>query len=245
MSEILENKDNQDQLPTNGETFVATSPPLASQTPVTPPPLMEMVRCGSCGLENPSSASFCKGCGAKLTTGGSAQFRPAQYPRAKRLNRLFASILDGLVGFAALIPGIILVAVSPAVGLLLAVIGVIWMFFYCYTKDGWNGGRSYGKRACGLMVVYLTTNTPCTKGQSAIRQVVYTLGQISGIVGFIYMLSPQTAIRELSGFQSLGSIVNFAISIIECGLVLFTEHGRRMGDRMAGTQVINYQDYRP
>jgi uncharacterized RDD family membrane protein YckC len=82
---------------------------------------------------------------------------------------------------------------------------------YAFIKDGLGEGQSWGKKAVGLMVVYLPNNSACSKGQSSLRCLI---GSLLGIIPFIGWL-------------------------IEPIMVLATEDGRRLADKVANTQVID------
>jgi uncharacterized RDD family membrane protein YckC len=95
--------------------------------------------------------------------------------------------------------------------------GLIGAVVYALVKDALPGGRSVGKRVMGLMVVHLSSNRPCNIWRSALRTLVLLLS---------------------NGLPAVGSL-------IEPLLVLLTKDHRRLGDRAAGTQVIDVADYRP
>jgi len=141
------------------------------------------------------------------------------YTKAPLWPRFLASIIDALVAGLPLLPGLLLVQmhVMEDLGGVLTLFAFIWSLYYSYTKDGRPGGQSIGKKLNNLMVVHLPTNSPCTKGRSAIRMLVM---QICGAIPYIG-------------------------GLIEPFMVLISENGRRLGDRIAKTQVISVQDYRP
>lgn len=142
----------------------------------------------------------------------------ALYPKAPLFSRFLASVVDGLIAGVPLLPGLVLIGLrsTETIGALFTLVAVVWCLFYAYTKDGRPGGQSIGKRMNDLMVVHLPTNTPCTKGQSAVRMLIM---QLTGFVPFI------------GGF-------------IEPVMVLVTSQGTRLGDRVAKTQVIDVRNYR-
>jgi uncharacterized RDD family membrane protein YckC len=144
-----------------------------------------------------------------------------RYPKARLFARFWAQCIDMWIGIAmpVIVSGIGL-AMSKGrplriVNVLLFISSIIWAIYYTFTKDSHNEGRSIGKRAMGLMVVNVSTNQPCSAGESSIRAL------IKGLVG----------------------AVPFIGWCVEPGFVLFSEDGRRLGDRAAGTQVIEYRDY--
>jgi uncharacterized protein (TIGR02145 family) len=102
--------------------------------------------------------------------------------------------------------------------MVLALILYIIPLIYGFIKDGLGKGQSWGKRAMGLMVVHIPTNTPCTKGKSFVRWLISAL--LSGIPYVCYLTV-----------------------WIEFILVLATKDGRRLADKVAKTQVIEAKLY--
>jgi uncharacterized RDD family membrane protein YckC len=100
---------------------------------------------------------------------------------------------------------------------LLASLAGVWAIWYAFTKDGRAGGQSIGKKAMGLMVVHLPTNLPCTTRQSALRYLI--------LVG-------------LGLIPYVGWLVEPIVTLVAAG-------GRRLGDTVAGTQVIAAAELRP
>lgn len=170
---------------------------------------------------------------------------PVVYPRAPRYARLLADGVDGFVGGSVNILANIVSGVFPGIGGVFSFIGWLWAVYYSFTKDGWRGGQSIGKSACRLMVVRLATNQPCSKLQSAVRQVLFVLG--SGVV-FVTASWANITANATEGAVTvvyLGIIYTIIVVVVECLLALFSKNGRRLGDRLAGTQVIEIKDYRP
>ena len=212
--------------------------------------------CQRCGADNLADANFCKGCGATLAPmphrGWAAGGEPgpakqlSSYPRAARFSRLIAWIIDSLISSCVSWMGKLVVGFSPGLATAFSVVGGIWSLYYSFTKDGWAGGRSVGKRAMGLRVVHLATNRPCTKMQSVVRQIVFILG-IAPITLGAFSIGLGSPAGKTFGTVALGvgAILGIIICLIEGCLALFSATGRRMGDRMAGTQVVAYKDYRP
>lgn len=82
---------------------------------------------------------------------------------------------------------------------------------YFLLKDGFKGGQSVGKRVMGLKVISLDTGTDCDYKTSLIRNVLYILVGLIPIVG-----------------QLLDPI-----------MICVREDGRRVGDLVANTVVVN------
>jgi len=58
-------------------------------------------------------------------------------------------------------------------------LGFAWAFGYTLLRDGMGSGQSMGKKMFKLMVVRLEDHQRCTKGNSAVRNL------IGGVLGFI------------------------------------------------------------
>src|SRR5436305_10629030 len=136
------------------------------------------------------------------------------YPKARVFRRFIAKLIDAYIGVGMpIMASMIGLALSSksgvsVVNVLLLISSFVWGIYYTLTKDAHNEGRSMGKRAMKLMVVNVKTNRPCSMGESATRAFI---GGLVGVVPFI-------------GWA------------IEPGLVLFSQDGRRVGDKAAGTQ---------
>lgn len=144
------------------------------------------------------------------------------YSKASLGDRFLASLLDGFIVAALSIPSLIfyfigianLTSYDPGSAFqffVFAALLYILPLIYVFIKDGLGEGQSWGKKALGLMVVYLPDNTPCTIGQSCLRSLV----------------------------TSLFAIVPFVGWLIEPIMVLAADDGRRLADKAASTQVID------
>ncbi len=90
---------------------------------------------------------------------------------------------------------------------------------YHLFNDALPGGRSIGKGLMGLKVVAVTDHSPCTLARSFLRNIAWTINQLTYLS---VILIPLALIYDL----------------MECLLVLFHPKGRRLGDYIAGTQVV-------
>ncbi|MGQ9756510.1 MAG: RDD family protein, partial [Desulfotomaculales bacterium] len=168
------------------------------------------------------------------------------YPKAGLGRRILAYLLDGffaafpffillffgLAGFlAALKAGSIgyrdlsSFAFGSATAILLllgTVVSLLWALFYTFFRDGFGGGRSWGKRICGLMVVRLADNRPCTPGLSFVRNVVGL------ILAFVLAWIP---------------IAGWFAGFVEPVVAAVHGKGWRIGDMLAKTQVIDTWKY--
>ena len=186
-------------------------------------------KCVRCGKEYPTSTKFCPDDGGAVIPEafwyGNSPFQETlngSYSKASLENRFLASLIDGLIitGFA--IPAMIFYIIGMTKfdsyygsddAIPLFIIAAFLYFIpivYALIKDGLGNGQSWGKKAVGLMVVYLPNNTPCTIGQSCLRYLISTLLNIIPFIGWL----------------------------IEPIMVFVTEDGRRLADKTANTQVI-------
>ena len=154
--------------------------------------------CVSCGTELQSDAQFCPACGTAAPPvqqpGGppkqvqqpgavyqqpSAAYptpadrdRPASLGLAGRGSRLSAVIIDGLIG---VVPFIILIFISPNLGLLLLA-GVFIYQMVLLTKSG----QTLGKKALGIRIVKVNTGQNGGFVSNVLLRIV-----LNGVLGFI------------------------------------------------------------
>jgi uncharacterized RDD family membrane protein YckC len=145
------------------------------------------------------------------------------YIKASLSNRILAALLDGIITLGLSIPAIILFLIgtermethyyndSGFTFITIACFLYLIPLTYSLLKDGLANGQSIGKKVFNLMVVNLENNTSCDKGKSFLRNF------ISGIL----------------------IIIPFIGVLIELILVLTSEDGRKLGDKVANTQVID------
>lgn len=189
---------------------------LGGSAPPPPPP----PRPGTPGFVHPAShvGDMLRGSGAL-------------FPKASFGDRFLASLIDTGWCLLFLIPGFLLLGIGTAgsfaasgtdgfgtlagLGAILIAAAVCYTVWYSFVKDGTPIGAGKGKKMMGLMVVHLPTGAPCSRGQSALRQLVM------GLLGLIPYLG----------------------WLIEPIVALTAEGGRRLGDRAADTQVIRAEDY--
>ena len=94
---------------------------------------------------------------------------------------------------------------------------------YLLLGDGFFDGRSIGKKLIKLKVISAKTDSPCTFRDSILRNSTFAAGYIFWLVPWI------------------GWIVLFLVSVLEFTLVLGSKDGMRLGDKIAGTVVIETQ----
>jgi uncharacterized RDD family membrane protein YckC len=129
--------------------------------------------------------------------------------KASVLKRIMARLIDGLVAWA-------LALVMPPVGILAGLL-------YLATADGFHKGQSLGKMVFGLEVV-TREGEPCDLKASLYRNIPFVLALLFAAVpllGWILLV-----------------IAGVPILLIEMWLVIVDDQGSRLGDRIAGTTVV-------
>lgn len=129
------------------------------------------------------------------------------YPKAPMGRRFLAYFIDGLIASVPMtIIGVIVsigIVVSAdasgdpsALVMVLAfgggLLGFAWALGYTLLRDGMGSGQSLGKKMFKLMVVRLEDGRPCTKGNSAVRNLI---GGVLGFIDIIVALVGQTGQR--------------------------------------------------
>lgn len=131
--------------------------------------------------------------------------------KADVLHRLLAKFIDALIVGAAC--------------MVLYPVGVMIGATYIVIADGLFEGRSIGKYIIGLRVIRETDNDEATFTDSFIRNALFGLIVLFGLVPFLRWLLILT--------------VGLLIVIFETYYVVATADGRRVGDLAAGTLVVD------
>ena len=100
-------------------------------------------------------------------------------------------------------------------------VGFLAGLAYILIADGFAGGRSIGKRLIGLQTVLPDRRESAGFRESIIRNLPFAVAQLAFAIPYV------------------GWIVSIAIMALEGVLVIGNEQGRRLGDEIAGTQVLD------
>ena len=100
-------------------------------------------------------------------------------------------------------------------------VGFLAGLAYILIADGFAGGRSIGKRLIGLQTVLPDRREAAGFRESIIRNLPFAIAQLAFAVPYV------------------GWIVSVAIMALEGVLIIGNEQGRRLGDEIAGTQVLD------
>ena len=120
-------------------------------------------------------------------------------------------------GIARLIDLFIVAAASH----ILVPVGFLGGLAYILIADGFSGGRSIGKRLIGLQTVLPGQREAAGFRESIIRNLPFAVAQVVFAVPYV------------------GWLLSVAIIAFEAVLILGNEQGRRFGDEVAGTQVLD------
>jgi uncharacterized RDD family membrane protein YckC len=99
-------------------------------------------------------------------------------------------------------------------------IGVLAGLAYILLADGFGGGRSVGKRLVGLQTIVPRTREPAGFRESIIRNLPCGFAQLMFEIPYV-------------GWIGWGAVLS-----LEALLVIGNEQGRRVGDEIAKTQVL-------
>ncbi|MEK6580320.1 MAG: RDD family protein [Bdellovibrionota bacterium] len=145
----------------------------------------------------------------------------ASHARVNILNRVAAKMIDivAVVAMGAILP----YPLGPLVG-----------FLYSILADGihYKGleGQSLGKKILGLQVVSTIRKKPASMRESALRNAPV------GVATFF-------AIIPVWGWLILG-LIGIPLMVMEVYLMMTVESGRRLGDVMGDTEVVEFKKNR-
>lgn len=147
---------------------------------------------------------------------------PAVAGKADLVKRFVAVVIDGVIGAV--------VNLIPLVGGIVA--GAYWLF-----RDGleleFMDRRSIGKKVMKLRPVRLD-GAPMDLATSARRNWMFALGGVVSILFWIPFVGWLLVIPV--------ALIALIIGVVELVLALTDAQGRRFGDRLANTQVMEVQD---
>lgn len=108
-----------------------------------------------------------------------------------------------------------------AAGEIIAPVGFLAGLAYLLVADGFAGGRSIGKRLIGLQTILPDAREAAGFRESIIRNMPVAAAQLAFVVPYV------------------GWIVAAALLAFEVVLIIGNDQGRRLGDEIAGTQVLD------
>ncbi len=111
--------------------------------------------------------------------------------------------------------------IVAAAGQMFVPVGFLGGLAYILIADGFAGGRSIGKRLIGLQTVLPDRREAAGFRESIIRNLPFAVAQVAFAVPYV------------------GWLVSASIIAFEAVLILGNVQGRRLGDEVAGTQVLD------
>jgi uncharacterized RDD family membrane protein YckC len=111
--------------------------------------------------------------------------------------------------------------IVAAAGQMLVPVGFLGGLAYILIADGFSGGRSIGKRLIGLQTVLPGQREAAGFRESIIRNLPFAVAHVAFAVPYV------------------GWLISIAIIAFEAVLIVGNEQGRRFGDEVAGTQVLD------
>lgn len=111
--------------------------------------------------------------------------------------------------------------IVAAAGQMLVPVGFLGGLAYILIADGFSGGRSIGKRLIGLQTVLPGQREAAGFRESIIRNLPFAVAHVAFAVPYV------------------GWLLSIAIIAFEAVLIVGNEQGRRFGDEVAGTQVLD------
>lgn len=111
--------------------------------------------------------------------------------------------------------------IVAAAGQIFVPVGFLGGLAYILIADGFAGGRSIGKRLIGLQTVLPDRREAIGFRESIIRNLPFAVAQLAFAIPYV------------------GWLLAAAIIAFEAVLVFGNEQGRRLGDEVAGTQVLD------
>lgn len=111
--------------------------------------------------------------------------------------------------------------IVAAAGQVIVPVGFLAGLAYILIADGFSGGRSIGKRLIGLQTVLPGQREAAGFRESIIRNLPFAVAQVAFAIPYV------------------GWLISIAIIAFEAVLIVGNEQGRRFGDEVAGTQVLD------
>ncbi len=123
-----------------------------------------------------------------------------RYELASLWERWYGQFLDSVICCFIIMAGVILAAWAGLreVGV---VIGIILFFLYLLFEDGLKNGQSYGKRIAKTKVIDSRHGSPCTFGQSFVRNLLLS---ILGLIDWIFIFGEK---RQRLGDKAAKTLV--------------------------------------
>ena len=123
-----------------------------------------------------------------------------RYEFASLWERWYAQFLDSVICCFIMFAGVILAAWAGLREVGIA-IGIILFLLYLLFQDGLRNGQSYGKRIAKTKVIDSRSGSPCTFGQSFIRNLLLS---ILGLIDWVFIFEEK---RQRLGDKAARTLV--------------------------------------
>ena len=120
---------------------------------------------------------------------------------ASRPSRLIGQVIDGLIAVAPVAGFLVIPRGGEMITAVYGLAWIGWIIFHVFLADGLQGGQSLGKRFAGTRVVDAESGTPCTFGQSFIRNLLLS---ILGPLDWVFIFGAR---HQRLGDKAAGTIV--------------------------------------
>ena len=172
------------------------------------------MKCPICGLKREDRRVIICDCGynyqtqilgkPRLETGASPYGDVIALPDGRNFvfaslhMRLFGQILDAIIAILIAVVTALIFSFLNNVGTI--VILILVAYGYLLFSDGFKGGQSFGKMIVKTAVIDSTSGTPCSYGQSFLRNLL----QLLGIFDWIFIFGKK---RQRLGEKAAGTYV--------------------------------------
>lgn len=188
---------------------------------------MQDVQCEQCKAVQPAEAAFCSQCGAKLAAAAAQEIiAPAVEPANPRL----VAVMEMDYPKAPLGKRLLASIVDSFIGSLPLLPGVL--FFA-------NHMEAMGVAWMAVTLCWALFYHFCKDGFAGGQ----SYGKRMNDLMVVSLRTNEPCTKGKSALRALALAIPYVGGLIECLMVLFTDKGRRLGDRFASTQVIEVKEY--
>ena len=156
--------------------------------------------------------------------------------------RFKAGIIDGIVLLPIGLLDLLILNPSRNLGIVITWVIISYSSFFVYSiYFHWKSGQTIGKRAMRVRVMDISEGKGLTLKQAFLRDSVYVILQIIGLILIIINIVQMGAYSEIgiepySSYWAYSSLIWFLVEIIT---MLTNDKRRALHDMIANTVVIN------
>jgi uncharacterized RDD family membrane protein YckC len=153
-----------------------------------------------------------------------------KFKRVSFWDRLLARVLDILIFWVISL----IISRIPFVGVF--VVYILWLM-----RDGYNEGGGFGKNKRHIAVIELDTFQVCNYPRSIIRNIVSDASAFLLVLQFMPPASDPLLHEVYIASAYYGAAL--LVTLVDTWRVLYADGGRRVGDMIARTQVVYWEEY--